>query len=181
MCVKSEVLPSFFATCVYISVASVMSDSVWPYRLQPARLLCPWDSPGKDTGVGSLFLLQGIFPTQGSNLGRWCLLHWQVDSLPLAPPGKPRNWANIDATPHKGLIDGFTSRRLPNSSNTICIRGAKKLTRYKWRRQGGNTHVFILRMLCISGMMETWIIIFLNLLLSCKIAKFWRFGGFFFF
>ena len=32
-------------------------------------LHCPWDSPGKNTGVGSLFLLQGIFPTQGSNPG----------------------------------------------------------------------------------------------------------------
>ena len=38
----------------------------------PARLLCPWDSPGKNTGVGSHFCFQVIFPTQGSNLG---LLH----------------------------------------------------------------------------------------------------------
>ena len=34
------------------------------HRLQPARLLCPWDSPGTNTGVGCHFLLQGIFPTQ---------------------------------------------------------------------------------------------------------------------
>ena len=34
-------------------------------------------------------LLQGIFPTQGLNLHLLCLLHWQVGSLPLAPPGKP--------------------------------------------------------------------------------------------
>ena len=34
---------------------------------------CPWDFPGKDTGVGCHSLLQGIFPTQGSNLA---LLHW---------------------------------------------------------------------------------------------------------
>ena len=34
---------------------------------KPAGLLCPWDSPGKDTGVGCHALLQGIFPTQGSN------------------------------------------------------------------------------------------------------------------
>ena len=33
----------------------------------PPRLLCPWDSPGKNTGVGHHFLLQGIFPIQGSN------------------------------------------------------------------------------------------------------------------
>ena len=35
--------------------------------LQPSRLLCPWTSPGKNTGVGCHFLLQGIFPTQGSS------------------------------------------------------------------------------------------------------------------
>ena len=53
---------------------SVVSDSLQPDGLQPARLLCPWDSPGKNTGVGYHFLLQGIFPTQGSNLG---LPHWR--------------------------------------------------------------------------------------------------------
>ena len=47
-------------------------------------------SPGKDTGVGCHAILQGIFPIQGSNLCLLCLLHWQADSLPLAPPGKPR-------------------------------------------------------------------------------------------
>ena len=39
-------------------VASVVSDSVRPHRLQPTRLLCPWDPPGKNTGVGCHFLLQ---------------------------------------------------------------------------------------------------------------------------
>ena len=43
-----------------------------PRGLQPARFLCLWDSPGKNTGVGCRGLLQGIFPTQGSNPG---LLH----------------------------------------------------------------------------------------------------------
>ena len=47
----------------------------------PYRLLCPWDSPGKNTGVGCHSLLQGIFPTQGSNQG---LLHLYADSLPLS-------------------------------------------------------------------------------------------------
>ena len=43
-----------------------------PMELQPARLLCPWDSPGKNTGVGCHFLLREIFSTQESNPG---LLH----------------------------------------------------------------------------------------------------------
>ena len=42
---------------------------LWPYGLYPAQLLCTWDSPDKNTGVGCHFLLQGIFPTQGLNLG----------------------------------------------------------------------------------------------------------------
>ena len=39
-----------------------------PHGLKPTRLLCPWDFPGKNTGVGWHFLLQGFFPTQGWNL-----------------------------------------------------------------------------------------------------------------
>ena len=39
-----------------------MSDSLWPHGLEPARLLCPWDSPGENTGVGCHALLQGLFP-----------------------------------------------------------------------------------------------------------------------
>ena len=53
-------------------VASVMSNSLRPYGLQPARLFCPWNSPGKNTGVGCYFPLKGIFLTQGLNP---CLLH----------------------------------------------------------------------------------------------------------
>ena len=49
-----------------------MSDSLSPTGLSPARPLCPWDSPGKNTGVDCHFLLQGIFLTQGWNLD---LLH----------------------------------------------------------------------------------------------------------
>ena len=61
---------------------SIVSDSLWVYQ---ASLSIEF-SMDKNTGVGCHFLLQGIFPTQGSNVQ---LLHWQVDSLPLAPPKKP--------------------------------------------------------------------------------------------
>ena len=50
----------------------VVSNSLRPHGPQSARLLCPWDSPGKKTGVGCHALLQGIFPTWGLNPG---LLH----------------------------------------------------------------------------------------------------------
>ena len=59
------------------------------HSLWHARLLCPWDSPGKNTGVGRHALLQGIVPTQGSNPHLFCLLHWQAGSLPRAPPEEP--------------------------------------------------------------------------------------------
>ena len=62
----------WFVCCCCCLVTSVMSDSVQPCGLPPARILCPWDSPGKHTGVGCHALLQGIFPTQGLNPG---LLH----------------------------------------------------------------------------------------------------------
>ena len=61
-----------------------------PYGLEPARLFCPWDSLGKNTGVGCPALLLGIFPTQGSNSRLLRFLRQRLGSLPLAPPGKPR-------------------------------------------------------------------------------------------
>ena len=56
---------------------------------QYPRLLCPWDHPGKNTGAGCHFLLQGIFQTQESNPCLLHLLHWQADSLPLRHLGSP--------------------------------------------------------------------------------------------
>ena len=56
-------LSNWACTHIYILV----SDSLRPHRLEPTRLLCPSDSPGKNNGVDCHFLLHGIFPTQGSN------------------------------------------------------------------------------------------------------------------
>ena len=55
-------------SCAVCSI-TVVSRSLWAQVLQPAKLLCLWDSPGKDTGVGCQALLQGIFPTEGLNPG----------------------------------------------------------------------------------------------------------------
>ena len=57
------------ARCCVCEVSSVMSDSLWPDGLWPSRLLCPWASPGKNTGVGCHALLKGIFLTQELNPG----------------------------------------------------------------------------------------------------------------
>ena len=65
---------------------SVMSDSLQPHGLWPSRLLCSWDSPGKNTGVDSHSLLPGIFPTQGSNPG---LPHCSPIPYHLSHQGSP--------------------------------------------------------------------------------------------
>ena len=76
---------------------SAVSHSLWPHRLKPTRLLCPWNSPGKNTGVGCHSLLQGIFPTQGSNPGllhcRQILYHLNLQgSKHLTCSYKSNNW-----------------------------------------------------------------------------------------
>ena len=59
-----------------------------PMDCSPARLLCPWGSPGKNTGVGCHFLLHRIFPTQGSNPRllhcRETLYHWATWNFPIS-------------------------------------------------------------------------------------------------
>ena len=83
---ESSLLPS--AMCACMLSCSVMFDFLLPLGLQPTRLLCPRNSP-KNTGFGCHFLLQGIFPTQGSNPCLLHLLQWQADSIPLSHLGSP--------------------------------------------------------------------------------------------
>ena len=79
-------------------VASVVSDSVRPHRRQPTRLLCPWDSLGKNTGVGCHFLLQNNMHSMSlfwlsaftytcvlCSVARLCLTLW--DPTDCIPPG----------------------------------------------------------------------------------------------
>ena len=80
----SHIFPVCVCVCVCVCVfsLSVMSDSLWPHGL--TRLLCPWDSPGKNTEVGGHtlgdLLNPGIEPRSPA---------LQADSLPSEPPGKP--------------------------------------------------------------------------------------------
>ena len=76
----------FLRACV-LSCFSRVRFFVTPWTvLQPTRLLRPWDSPGKKTGVGCHALIQRIFLTQRLNSFLLCLLHWQAGSLlRLAP------------------------------------------------------------------------------------------------
>ena len=76
MCVHAKSLQSWLTLCDPMDCSLQWSS------------LCPWDSLGKNTGVGCHALLQGIFPTQGSNPCLLCSLQLQAGSLLLAPPGK---------------------------------------------------------------------------------------------
>ena len=99
----------------------VMSVSLWPHRLYS-----PWNSPGQDTGVGSLSLLQGIFPTQGSNPGlqhcRWILyqlshkgssriLEWVAYPFSRGS-SRPRNWTGVSCIAGR-FFTSWTTREAP--------------------------------------------------------------------
>ena len=83
---------------------SVLSDSLRPHGLHS-----PWNSPGQNTGVGSRSLLQGIFPTQGSNPGlphcRWILYH-------LSPRGSPRILVKNAKTVKPYILENVVLTRL---------------------------------------------------------------------
>ena len=80
-------VPKYIDVCACVCVSrSVMSHSLRPQGLYPARLLCPWDSPGTNTGVGCHSLLQEIFPAQRLNLG---LLHYRQILYRLSHQGSP--------------------------------------------------------------------------------------------
>ena len=72
-----------------VSSMAKLCVTLWLHGLEHPRLPCPWDSPGKNTGVGCHFFLQRIFPTQGLNLSLLNLLHWQAVSLPPSHQGSP--------------------------------------------------------------------------------------------
>ena len=110
--------------------------------LYPTRLLCPWDFPGKNTGVGFQFLLQGIFPTQGLNLSLlhcrqilYCLSHWGSPQ-PWQTPLQTRTWCRGDflinpgETAEQGILsEGVESLQSSNGSLLqgnwdACVKGA---------------------------------------------------------
>ena len=112
------------------SVTSVVPNSLQPYGLQPARLLCPWDSPGTNTRVSCHALLQGssrprdlpdpgIFPTQGSSPHLLSLLHRQLSALPLVPPGKLYVYKLLKMT-EKGKSNSINLSKFLNHAKNIA-------------------------------------------------------------
>ena len=98
-----------------------------PYRLQPTRLRCPWDSPGKNTGAGCHAHFQGIFPTQEWNPHFLHLLHcmWALSCwAPGMPQGGERHlWSQLWSqtmgyNPTRSLTSGVTLR---HSGTFSCL------------------------------------------------------------
>ena len=77
----------------YFLASAQLLSRVWLFAT-PWTATCPWDFPGRNTGVGCHFLLRGIFLTHGSNLHLLCLLHGQEDPLPLSKLGSPSGPTN---------------------------------------------------------------------------------------
>ena len=91
-------------------LSSVMSSSLRPHGPQSVRRLCPWDSPGKNSGASCQFLLHGLFPTQGRlNSHLLGLLLWWGESFPLSHLGSP--YPSIIKT----IYDKFTSYLMEES------------------------------------------------------------------
>ena len=74
--------------CVHAQ--SCLFATLWTVAHQ--ALLSPWNFPGRNTGVGCHFILQGIFLAQGLNLHLLWLLLCQTDSLPLSHQGSQKEW-----------------------------------------------------------------------------------------
>ena len=94
-----------------------MSDSMWPHRWQPTRLPRPWDSPGKNTGVGCHFLLQCMKVKSESEVAQSCLT--LSDPMDCSLPGssvhgifqaRVLEWGAIAFSVHESEITGYDSR-----------------------------------------------------------------------
>ena len=101
---------------------SVACDSWQPHGPQPTRLLGPWKFPGKSTGVGWHFLLQGIFLTWGSNPG---LPPCRETLYPLSHKGSPiqmhksqggLRWRNLEVGQERSIREGFIELCIPRSA-----------------------------------------------------------------
>ena len=115
-----------------------MSNSSWPHGLQPTRLFHPWDFPGKSTGVGCHFLLQEIFPTQGSNPG----LPNCRQTLPCGSDSKESacNAGDLGSIPGLGNSPGGRHRNPLQYSCLENRHGQKNLEGYSpWSRKESDT------------------------------------------
>ena len=140
----AQLLPCCCCCCCWVS--SVVSDSVWPHRWQPTGLPHPWDSPGKNTGVGCHFLLQCMKVKSEREVTQSCPT--LSDPMDFSLPGSSVH----------GI---FQARAL--EWGAIAFSAAVAIAALKlsfWKSQGTGTHKFLLRLLLqlLAGWMATQVI-----------------------
>ena len=116
-----------------------MSDSVRPHKWQPTRLLRPWDSPGKNTGVGCHFLLQGMKVKSESEVAQSCLT--LSDLMDCSPPGSS--------------VDGIFQARVPPLPSPYyianCVSWISRLTLLDLRTNWTYKHFLRRELILMQG------------------------------
>ena len=134
------------------SVAQSCPTPCDPNRWPPTRLLCPWDFPGNSTGVDCHFLLQGIFPTQRSNLGlphcRQTLYHLSHQGSPYTTTGKTialTIWTFVSKVMSLifNMLSRFIIAFLPKSKCLLILR--LQSLQWFWSPQNKICHCFHLK------------------------------------
>ena len=110
--------------CCCCSVTSVVSESVRPHRRQPTRLLCPWDTPGKNTGVGCHFLLQCMKMKSESKVAQSCpTLGDPMTAAYQTPPSmgfsRQEYWSGVPLYSPRRYIKQVKKKSLLLSENTF--------------------------------------------------------------
>ena len=140
-----------------------MSNSVWPHRQQHTRLPCPWDSPGKNTGVGCHFLLQCMKVKSESEVTQSCPT--PSDPLDCSPPGfsvhgifqaRVLEWGAIGRTITGLISSGPLHRRLKEDRQNVD--GQNHLISIEMKRQrtdlGCQKHKLGIRLLKLHKQLE---------------------------
>ena len=136
---------SFSPFCLSWWVSERESRSVMSDSLRPPGLYSPWNSPGQNTRVGSLSLLQGIFPTQGSNLGLPRLPHCRQILYQLNHQGSPMyeivHWLKCHYCELYLFIFGLAGSSLLRGLFSSC---GKQGLLFNWGVRGFSLHLLLL-------------------------------------
>ena len=142
--------------CCCCQVASVMSDSVRPQRQQPTRLPRPWDSPGKNTGVGCHFLLQCMKIKSESEVTQSCptlAIPWTTSyQAPLSIlQARVLEWGCHCLLPWTELGDPITNLRQILRANCLWVSTSFIYfpSRVLWEPTGGTAHSTVL-LFCVQ-------------------------------
>ena len=108
-----------------------MTDSVRPHRRQPTKLLCPWDSPGKNTGVGCHFPLQCMKVKSESEVAQSCPtlsdpMDWSLPGSSVHGISRQEHWSGVPLPSAHGVTKSWTL--LSNWTELITFIGEKNMS-----------------------------------------------------